>query len=91
MITQNALFGEGIYLSGELLVSLLYAPPSVTWTNSQLGDTVNVVAVCEVIDDPVAVVCQTKGLHFVSRLLLPNLYIRNCSIRVLLSWQQATI
>ncbi len=57
---QNALFGEGVYLSGELSVSMPYAPTGTGWKKSHLGSMLSCVAVCEIIDDP-SVKCQIKG------------------------------
>ena len=57
---QNALFGEGVYLSGELSVSMPYAPTGTGWRRSLLGSMLSCVAVCEMIDDP-SVKCQIKG------------------------------
>ena len=57
---QNALFGEGTYLSAELSVCLNYAPTGKAWDKSLLGQKLSCVAVCEIIDDP-SVKCQLKG------------------------------
>lgn len=57
---QNSLFGEGTYLSGELSVSMPYAPTGKSWEKSSLGDRLSVIAVAEIIDDP-SVKCQVKG------------------------------
>ena len=62
-ILQNALFGEGVYLSGELSVSMPYAPTGTGWDQSLIGHMLSCIAVCEIIDDP-SVKCQVKGqLH----------------------------
>eukprot|EP00736_Rhodelphis_marinus_P010384 Rmarinus@m.20111 len=47
-----AAFGEGIYLSEELKVSLGYSNQTHMWTKSLLGDKIGIVAVCEVINHP---------------------------------------
>ena len=60
-IFQNALFGEGTYLSSELAISLQYSPHGRGWEYSMLGDRLSCVAVCEMIDNPEWVKCQTKG------------------------------
>ncbi len=57
---QNALFGEGTYLSGELSVSMPYAPTGTGWSKSSIGHMLSCVAVCEIIDDP-SVKCQVTG------------------------------
>lgn len=59
-VSQTALFGEGTYLSGELSVSMPYAPTGTGWNRSRIGHMLSCVAVCEIIDDP-SVKCQIKG------------------------------
>jgi poly[ADP-ribose] polymerase 16 len=51
MQLQNAVFGEGTYLSSELSVSLHYSPTGTGWDKSIIGPQLSCVAVCEVIDD----------------------------------------
>ena len=58
---QNALFGEGTYLSSELTISLMYSPHGRGWSNSSIGTSLSCVAVAEMIDLP-SVKCQTKNL-----------------------------
>ncbi|XP_074650599.1 protein mono-ADP-ribosyltransferase PARP16-like [Tubulanus polymorphus] len=57
-MTKNALFGEGIYLSSELTVTMPYCPTGHGWEHSVLGDKLSCVAVCETIDHP-SVKCQS--------------------------------
>ena len=57
---QNSLFGQGIYLSSELSVSLSYSPNSYSWGRSMLGSQLSCVALCEIIDHP-DVKCQEGG------------------------------
>uniref|UniRef100_A0A6F9DP37 Poly [ADP-ribose] polymerase n=1 Tax=Phallusia mammillata TaxID=59560 RepID=A0A6F9DP37_9ASCI len=59
-LNKIALYGEGIYLSSDLRVSLTYSPISKTWDKSLLGDSLSCIAVCEVIDHPVDVKCSIQ-------------------------------
>ncbi|XP_058806367.1 protein mono-ADP-ribosyltransferase PARP16 isoform X2 [Phymastichus coffea] len=49
---KEALFGEGIYLSNELAVSLPYSPVGYGWGGSILGSDMSCVALCEIINHP---------------------------------------
>lgn len=56
-ITQTApLFGRGIYLTSELSVSVNHAPYGMNWKNSFLGESISIIALCEVIDDASTVI-----------------------------------
>ena len=57
---QNAVFGEGVYLSSELSVCLHYSPFGAGWENSRIGHQISCVALCEIIDDP-SVKCKVHG------------------------------
>ena len=59
-IPQNALYGEGTYLSSELSVSLNYSPTGTAWNHSLISNQLSCLAFCEIIDDP-SVKCQVKG------------------------------
>eukprot|EP00735_Rhodelphis_limneticus_P001284 TRINITY_DN11870_c0_g1::TRINITY_DN11870_c0_g1_i1::g.16511::m.16511 TRINITY_DN11870_c0_g1::TRINITY_DN11870_c0_g1_i1::g.16511 ORF type:complete len:323 (+),score=-5.98,sp/Q5U2Q4/PAR16_RAT/30.21/3e-27,PARP/PF00644.15/5e-10 TRINITY_DN11870_c0_g1_i1:93-1061(+) len=47
-----AAYGDGIYLSEDLSVALGFSPQFAMWDKSALGDTIALVAVCEVINHP---------------------------------------
>ncbi|XP_043280335.1 protein mono-ADP-ribosyltransferase PARP16 [Venturia canescens] len=49
---KTGLFGNGIYLSSELGVSLPYSPVGYGWGGSILGSELSCVALCEVINHP---------------------------------------
>ncbi|XP_051176079.1 protein mono-ADP-ribosyltransferase PARP16 [Leptopilina boulardi] len=49
---KNPLFGNGIYLSSELGVSLPYSPVGYGWGGSLLGSKMSCVALCELINHP---------------------------------------
>lgn len=51
-LNKNSLYGEGIYCSTELDVSLHFSPASLNWRNSKLGSTISCIAICEYVDDP---------------------------------------
>uniref|UniRef100_H2YF11 Poly [ADP-ribose] polymerase n=1 Tax=Ciona savignyi TaxID=51511 RepID=H2YF11_CIOSA len=51
-LNKVAFFGEGIYLSSDFKVSILYSPASTGWTNSLFGDSLSCLALCEAIDHP---------------------------------------
>uniref|UniRef100_A0A8D9A1V6 Poly [ADP-ribose] polymerase n=2 Tax=Cacopsylla melanoneura TaxID=428564 RepID=A0A8D9A1V6_9HEMI len=55
---KNSLFGQGIYLSSELGICLMYSPYSVGWGGSCIGSELSVVALCSIVDDPDQVKCQ---------------------------------
>ena len=48
-------------MSSELGVALTYSPSGITWSKSVLGYRVSCVTVCEVINDPKQVACDSKG------------------------------
>lgn len=60
--TKTPLFGQGVYLSSELLVSLPYSSTGFGWGKSLMGAELSVVALCEVLDHP-SVHCQNSGLQ----------------------------
>ena len=49
---QTALFGEGIYLCEDLAVTMPYSYSGDIWKHSRLGQQMNCIAVCEIIDHP---------------------------------------
>ena len=50
---QTSLYGEGTYLSTEPTVAMGFSPWGATgWPNSTLGDSLSIIALCEVIDHP---------------------------------------
>ncbi|XP_057324159.1 protein mono-ADP-ribosyltransferase PARP16 [Microplitis mediator] len=51
-MSQNGLFGKGIYLSSELEVSLHWAPSGYGWGGSMLGRELSCIALCELVDHP---------------------------------------
>lgn len=57
---QTPLFGQGVYLSSELLVSLPYSSTGFGWGKSLMGAELSIVALCEVLDHP-STHCQVKG------------------------------
>lgn len=59
-ILQTALFGQGVYLSSELLVCLPYSKTGLGWKHSHIGDKLSMVALCELVDHP-SVHCFSKG------------------------------
>lgn len=59
-MNKNSLFGQGIYLSSELLVSLPYSPNGYGWGKSILGSELSTVALCEMVDHP-TINCQSEG------------------------------
>lgn len=61
ILLQNALYGEGIYLSSELSVSLIFSPTSYGWENSQCGRRSSCLAICEFVNHPTHLKCHTKG------------------------------
>uniref|UniRef100_A0A1B6CHE8 Poly [ADP-ribose] polymerase n=1 Tax=Clastoptera arizonana TaxID=38151 RepID=A0A1B6CHE8_9HEMI len=56
---KNTLFGQGIYLSSELLVALPYSQNGCGWGKSLIGPELGVVALCEMIDHP-TINCQSR-------------------------------
>jgi len=59
-LTKNALFGQGVYTSSELLVCLPYSRTGLGWPHSCVASQLSMVALCEVIDHP-SVKCQAAG------------------------------
>lgn len=55
------MYGEGIYLSSELHVSLMFSPTGHGWKHSRLGKRASVLAICEFIDHPQHLHYATKG------------------------------
>jgi len=51
-LNKNALFGEGLYLSSELNVSLPYSSNGTGWKLSEIGPTMSCVALCEYVEHP---------------------------------------
>ncbi|XP_054283255.1 protein mono-ADP-ribosyltransferase PARP16-like [Macrosteles quadrilineatus] len=58
-LTKNALFGQGVYFSSELLVCLPYSRTGLLWKHSCLGSACSVVAMCQIIDHP-TILCQNE-------------------------------
>ncbi|XP_028922631.1 protein mono-ADP-ribosyltransferase PARP16 [Ornithorhynchus anatinus] len=58
-LNKTSLFGEGIYLTSDLSLALLYSPHGAGWPHSLLGPRLSCVAVCEIVDHP-DVKCQAK-------------------------------
>lgn len=59
---QTALYGEGIYLSSEMHVSLMFSPTGGGWVNSRCGRRSSCLAICEFVNHPNHLRCHTKGL-----------------------------
>jgi hypothetical protein len=55
---QNSLFGQGIYLSSQLGICLIYSPYSAGWGGSCVGSELSIVSLCSIVDDPDQVKCQ---------------------------------
>lgn len=69
-LSKNALFGEGLYFSSELNVSLPYSRNGIGWTNSQISNVMSCVALCEFVEHPVfSKRCHSKG-NFVRKIWL---------------------
>lgn len=58
-MTKNALFGEGIYLSEDLSVTMPYTMSGEVWKHSGLGEQLSCVAVCEILNHPL-VKCKVE-------------------------------
>jgi len=61
---KTSLFGEGIYLSSELGVSLNYSSRGSGWDSSHLGSSVSCLAISHIINHPSVKIhseCQTRG------------------------------
>uniref|UniRef100_UPI00358FC2CA protein mono-ADP-ribosyltransferase PARP16-like n=1 Tax=Myxine glutinosa TaxID=7769 RepID=UPI00358FC2CA len=69
-MSKPGLFGEGVYLSSDLSLALLYSPRCTAWARCSLGTFLSCVAVCEIIDHP-DVKCQVKGQDS-ARARVPN-------------------
>ncbi|CAO1407330.1 unnamed protein product [Diamesa serratosioi] len=50
-LNKTGLFGEGLYFSNELQVSLMFSPFVVAWAKSTFGEMLSAVAICEYIAD----------------------------------------
>lgn len=61
--SKNALYGEGIYLSSEQHVSLMFSPTSYGWENSRCGKRNSCLAICEFINHPSHLKCHTQGTY----------------------------
>ena len=83
---QNALFGEGIYLSSELSVSMAYSPTGAGWDKSVLGDRLSCFAVCQIIDDEKFVKCSSKGEIYIICVRLYPWFPILCSNLILNPW-----
>ncbi|XP_059614321.1 protein mono-ADP-ribosyltransferase PARP16-like [Phlebotomus argentipes] len=57
-LNKRSAFGEGIYLSSDLSVSISYSPSEATWTHSRLGKSISCVALCEYAEHPTHVKCH---------------------------------
>ncbi|KAL1463377.1 hypothetical protein WDU94_015132 [Cyamophila willieti] len=66
---KNSLFGQGIYLSSELGICLIYSPYSAGWGGSCIGSELSVIALCSIVDDPDQVKCQEDSGENKSRAL----------------------
>eukprot|EP00794_Sanderia_malayensis_P010020 gene10020-11043_t len=58
-MTKNALYGEGVYLSEDLSVTMPYTISGEIWKHSRLAEKLSCVAVCEIIDHPL-VKCKVE-------------------------------
>eukprot|EP00795_Rhopilema_esculentum_P005965 gene5965-11318_t len=59
-MTKNALFGEGVYLSEDVAVTLPYSKTGDIWKHSSFGHQMSCIAVCEIVDHPL-VKCKVKN------------------------------
>ncbi|XP_011298347.1 mono [ADP-ribose] polymerase PARP16 [Fopius arisanus] len=78
-MSQPGLFGDGIYLSSELGVSLGFSPVGYGWGGSMLGSEISCIALCEVINHPDVKKGDTtrdvpKGFELSVRNKIPNKY-----------------
>lgn len=64
-LCKEALFGEGIYLSSEMHVSLLYSSIGTGWPKSLCGKNLSCMAVCEFVEHADHLRYRTKGERFV--------------------------
>lgn len=60
-LCKQAVFGEGIYLSSEMNVSLLFSSIGTGWNKSICGKKLSCMAICEFIEHPEHLQCHTKG------------------------------
>ena len=51
-LSKKAMFGEGIYLSSELHVSIPFSPVASSWGASRCGSDISCVALCEYVENP---------------------------------------
>lgn len=72
-LNKNSLFGEGLYLSSEMNVSLPYSRNGTGWKKSMIGSTLAAVALCEYVEHPVSVKKCTKAA--VKKTDLPEKYV----------------
>ncbi|XP_015127379.1 protein mono-ADP-ribosyltransferase PARP16 [Diachasma alloeum] len=78
-MSQPGLFGDGIYLSSELGVSLRFSPVGYGWGGSMLGSEMSCIALCEVVNHPDVKKGDTngdtpKGFAMSVRDKIPNKY-----------------
>ncbi|XP_055317706.1 protein mono-ADP-ribosyltransferase PARP16 [Sitodiplosis mosellana] len=59
-LCKTALYGEGIYLSSELSVSLMFSSTNIGWENSRCGRRSSCLAICEFVNHPIHLKCHTK-------------------------------
>lgn len=69
---KNGLFGEGVYLSSELSVSMNYSPFGAGWGASNCGAMLSCVALCEYVENPNHVKFKVDEKHKTD---IPNTYI----------------
>lgn len=60
-LSKTALFGDGIYLSSEMHVSQAFSPIGAGWDASRCGKEMSCIAICEFVNHPQHLKCQTKG------------------------------
>ncbi|XP_037046892.1 protein mono-ADP-ribosyltransferase PARP16 [Bradysia coprophila] len=59
-LCKTALFGDGIYLSSEMHVSLSFSPIGSGWKSSLCGNELSCIALCEFVDHPQHLKCHIK-------------------------------
>lgn len=64
-MNKTSLFGEGTYLSSDLVVAMNFSPSGNVWPNSLFSSPVSTVALCEVINHP-DVRCSAPGREHVT-------------------------
>jgi len=57
---KNGIFGEGVYLTDDLAITMPYTKSGIVWDHTTLGEQVSCVAFCELIDHP-GVKCQVEN------------------------------